>query len=183
VIRWLQIAHHLPERTRLRSPVLRKDAAACERLADALAVLPGVREVRARPFTGSALIQHAPEVSIATLVDTAKRVLDCARVLAIGERPPIDTRVPPLATLARTLVATVHELDRDLRRASEGTVDLGTLATVGFFGAGALEIATSGNLPMPPWFNLAWWGFRTFVTTEQDEIDAELGGQEAPGGA
>jgi hypothetical protein len=25
---------------------------------------------------------------------------------------------------------------------------------------------------MPPWFNLAWWGFRTFMTAEQEEIEA-----------
>jgi hypothetical protein len=28
-------------------------------------------------------------------------------------------------------------------------------------------------VPLPPWFNLAWWGFRTFVTTEQAAIRAE----------
>ena len=25
---------------------------------------------------------------------------------------------------------------------------------------------------MPPWFNLAWWGYRTFMTNEQDEISS-----------
>jgi hypothetical protein len=28
---------------------------------------------------------------------------------------------------------------------------------------------------LPPWFNLAWWGFRTFMTTEQPEIQADDG--------
>ena len=51
-------------------------------------------------------------------------------------------------------------------------MDLGVLATLGLIGAGAAEIVVTGKLPIPPWFNLAWWGFRTFMTTEQPEIEA-----------
>lgn len=173
--RWLEIAHHLPERTRLRSPVLRRDHAACERLADALAAIDGVREVKLRPYTGSALIEHDRTVAVGTLVDEARRTLALDLVLAAGEPPPLDADVPAFSSLARKMVAAVHDIDRDIRRGSEGTVDLGTLAALGFFGVGALEVATTGRLPMPPWFNLTWWGFRTFLTTEQDEIRAELG--------
>jgi hypothetical protein len=108
-------------------------------------------------------------------------VLGISKVLAPGEAPPLDGDVPPLASLARKLVAAMRGIDADLRRASEGTVDLGTLTTFSFLGAGALEIATTGQLPLPPWFNLAWWGFRTFVTTEQEEIKAEAADTPDPG--
>jgi hypothetical protein len=63
-------------------------------------------------------------------------------------------------------------LPDDAIAATPGAVDLGTLATLAFVGAGALEVAVSKKLPMPPWFNLAWWGFRTFMTVEKPEIDA-----------
>ena len=172
-MRWLAIAHHLPERTRLRSPVLRKDPPQCERLADALAAVAGVREVHVRPYTGSVLILHAPEVAVATLVEVSKRVLACDKVLAAGEAPPQGDNVPALSNLARTLAKTFREIDRDIRRISEGEVDFGTLATLGFISAGAAQVVAGGRLQMPPWFNLAWWGFRTFVTVEQDEIAAE----------
>jgi hypothetical protein len=34
-------------------------------------------------------------------------------------------------------------------------------------GCGRLgEVPVKGNLPAPPWFNLAWWVFRTFITFE-----------------
>ena len=65
-----------------------------------------------------------------------------------------------------------RELDRDIRRSSEGAADLGVLATLGFFAAGAAEVVGSGELPLPPWFNLAWWGFRTFMTTEATAIES-----------
>jgi hypothetical protein len=173
--RWLALVHHLPERTRLRSPVLRRDHASCERVADVLAAVAGVRVVHVRPYTGSVLVDHERSVAHEALVAEAARVLACTCVLARGEPPPLDPDVPPLSSIARKLVATVRALDRDVRRSTAGTVDLGTLATLGFIGAGAAEIATTGRLPMPPWFNLAWWGFRTFITAEQDEIRAECG--------
>jgi len=174
--RWLQVAHHLPERTRLYSPALRRDDAACDRAADALAALDGVRDVRVRPYTGSVLVDHEHAVAVATLVAALRDALAIDRVLAPGEPTPLDGDVPAMSALARKLVATMHDLDRDVRRASNGTVDLGTMATFGLFGAGALEVAVTGQLPLPPWFQLAWWGFRTFTTTEQQEIRAEIDG-------
>jgi hypothetical protein len=178
--RWLALVHHLPERTRLLSPVLRRNDDACARAAESLAALPGVRDVRVRPYTGSVLVTHARDVAVATLVAALRDTLAIDRVLAAGEPAPLDPDVPALSALAREMVSTIRTLDRDIRRKTDGTVDLGTLVTFGLFGAGAVEIATTGNLPIPPWFQLAWWGFRTFVTTEQDEIEAEVNGDGAP---
>lgn len=172
-MRWLMIAHHLPDRTRLRTPVLRKDPPTCERLADTLAAIPGVREVKVRPYTGSVLVEHDEQLPIGTLVEAVRRALAIDHVLSAGEKPPLDPEVPPFSSIARKVVLAVRELDRDIRRGSDGTVDLGMLATLGFLGAGAAEVVVSKKLPLPPWFNLAWWGFRTFMTTEQPEIDAD----------
>lgn len=175
-MRWIAIAHRLPERTRLRTPVLRRDRAACERVADALAKVAGVREVKVRPYTGSILVEHEPELAPETIVAAAQKVLDTPRVLAPGERPPVDGEVPAFSSLARKVVHACLEIDRDVRRETDGSVDLGTLATLGFIGAGAAEVVATGKLPMPPWFNLAWWAFRMFTTTEKEEIDAECNG-------
>jgi hypothetical protein len=162
---WLALVHHLSDRTRLRSPALRKSAAACTRLADALAAVPGVREVRIRPYTGSALITHDPGVSLDALTQVACGALDGARLLAPGEAPPLSTAVPAFSSVRQKLAAIAQEIDRDIRRSSDGSVDLGTLTTLGLVGAGAAQVAASGQLPMPPWFNLAWWAYRTFMTT------------------
>lgn len=171
-MRWLEIAHHLPDRTRLRTPVLRKDAPAAERVADALAAIPGVREVKVRPYTGSILIEHKPEIAVDALLDVVRSALAIERVLAVGETPPVDPDVPAFSSVARKLASAVRELDRDIRRQSAGSVDLGMLATLGFVTAGAAEVAISGELPLPPWFNLAWWAYRTFMTTEQQAMTA-----------
>ncbi|HEX8106538.1 MAG TPA: hypothetical protein VF516_02370 [Kofleriaceae bacterium] len=165
---WLAVVHHLPDRTRLRSPVLRKSATACTRLADALAAVPGVHEVRVRPYTGSALILHDPGATVEALTEVASGALDGARVLAPGEAPPLPAAVPAFSTLRQKLAEMGREIDREIRRSSDGSVDLGTLATLGLVGAGAAQVAASGELPMPPWFNLAWWAYRTFMTTHND---------------
>lgn len=171
--RWIAVAHRLPDRTRLRTPVLRGDVAASDRLADAFAALPGVREVTVRPYTGSVLIVHDEHVELAALLTTAQQALDLPRVLAPGEPPPRDPAVPTFSSVARKLIAAAREIDLDVRRRTEGSIDLGTITALCFAGAGALEVATTGQLPMPPWFNLAWWSFRTFMTLERDELRAE----------
>jgi hypothetical protein len=170
---WLAVTHHLPERTRLRTSALRKDPGACTRVADSLAARDGVRAVAVRPYTGSILVEHAATVAVTDLVDHVKRTLTIEHVLAPGEHPPAPADLPPFSRIARELAVAVREIDRDIRRHSEGVADLGILATLGFFTAGAAEVLASRKLPLPPWFNLAWWGYRTFMTAEQRVIEAE----------
>jgi hypothetical protein len=172
-MRWLMIAHHVPGRTRLRTPVLRKDPDACTQVADSLAALGGVREVAVRPYTGSILVDHADTLAPAELVDQIKSVLHIEHVVPPGERPPPASELPAFSTIARELAVFVREVDRDIRRHSEGVADLGVLATLGCFTAGAAEVLASGQLPVPPWFNLAWWGFRLFMTTEERVIETQ----------
>lgn len=167
---WLMVAHHLPDRTRLRSPALRKTTAACTRLADALAAVPGVHEVRVRPYTGSALILHDDGVAIGTLTEAACGALDGAPLLAHGEPPPLSDAVPAFSSLRQKLAAIAREIDHGIRRGSDGSVDLGTLTMLGLVSAGAAQVAASGQLPMPPWFNLAWWAYRTFMTTHYGAV-------------
>jgi hypothetical protein len=169
-MRCLQIVHAIPGRTRLRCAALRGAIDDVNRLADALAAAPGVHETSIRPFTGSILVLHDPSVTSAALIEVAQRVLACDRVLARGERPPFEGAVPELSKVAKLAAAAFRDLDRDVLRASEGSLDLGTLATLGFVGAGAVGLAFAREVEMPPWFNLAWWGYRTFMTNEQDEI-------------
>ncbi len=118
------------------------------------------------------LVSHERSVTASSLAEAAGRVLD-VRVLARGEAPPVPDHVPPLSSVAKNLAHMVRELDRDIRRKSDGSVDLGTLVTLGLFGAGAAEVVATGKMPAPPWFNLAWWGVRTFVSAEHEEIEAD----------
>jgi hypothetical protein len=112
---WIQIAHQVPGRTRLRAAALRRDEGRCEQIADALAAVPGVREVAARPYTGGVLVHHKRDVSANTLVDVAARVLG-ADVLAPGARPPMVSTAPPFSSVARKLVHAIREIETSASR-------------------------------------------------------------------
>jgi hypothetical protein len=171
-MRWIQLVHAIPGRTRLRFPALRQESALVERAADQLAAIPGVLEVKVRPYTGSILITHDASVTNATVLDAAQRIVAADRVLATGEAPPESADAPKLSRIAQLAAHAFREIDRDVLRKTGGSFDLGTLATLGFFTAGALEVGAEGEIQMPPWFNLAWWGYRTFMTNELAEIAA-----------
>jgi hypothetical protein len=165
-MRVVQLVHTIPGRTRLRCSWIRGAPDAAGHLAERLASLSGVREVRARPYTGGVLVTHARELDPRHLVDAARDEGDAELVLGRGERRPPPRAQPVSASVARAAALFFRELNDDLLRASDGRADLGTLATLGFLGAGALEVVATKQLPIPPWFNLAWWGFRTFMSLE-----------------
>ncbi len=178
-MRYLQVVHTIPNRTRLRCPSLRTALADGERLADALAAVPGVDKVSIRPFTGSILVAHEPQVAVVALIDVANDVLAFDQIVGLGEQPPIDEAMPQLSKIARLAAAAFRDINRDVLRASEGSLDLGTLATLGFLSAGAVQLALEHEIELPPWFNLAWWGYRTFMTNEQEAIASLDGGSSA----
>jgi Heavy metal associated domain 2 len=184
--RFIQVVHSLPGRTRFRLPWLRKDADQANRLADALTTVPGMKEVNIRPYTGTVLCHHqAAGFSLDPVLQVMREQTGVDQVVRPGEPVPVP-RLPEGAMskgiVAHELATMFDELDDDVLRATQGNIDLGTLVTVAFVTAGALQIALSKRVPAPPWFTLGWWGFRTFLTFERDanKPDAAPGGEQAP---
>jgi hypothetical protein len=170
VPRAIRVAHQSPGRLRLRLPWLRHDADGATALADDLAELPGMIEVAVRPSTGSVLCTfEADALDAARIIAAVRRCTGVTRVLDAQEELTAPTTVEPVAagsSVARALVDAVRGVNQDVLRESGGRMDLATLASLGFFAAGAMEIAASRRLPAPPWFNLAWWAVRTLTEFE-----------------
>lgn len=153
-----------------------------ERAAERLTDLEGVLEVRGHPFTGSLLVRFDPvrtneEAILAALRETTGVQL----VVGPEETRPAPRVVPgePASAVGRVTVEAFRALDEDVLRLTGGGMDLGVLATLGFLAAGALEVAITRRLPVPPWFNLAWMGFRTFMTVEAAAV-RDGGREEVP---
>src|SRR5206468_6011339 len=72
--------------------------------------------------------------------------------------------------VARQVALVFKDLDDHILAATDNKLDLGTAATVAFMGAGALSVAFGKKVSSPPWFNLAWWGLRTFMQFEADAV-------------
>jgi hypothetical protein len=174
VPRHLRLVHELPGRIRLRASWFREEPEEARRIATALAALEGLMEVRVRPRTGSILCRCDPErVDAAHLLGKLRALTGVDMVLGPTDPPPIRVGVSPAAggsSVGRATAKAFREIDEDLLRYTEGRLDLGTLTTLGFLVAGGLEMAVTKTIPIPPWFNLAWWGFRTFMSVEARAI-------------
>jgi copper chaperone CopZ len=171
--RIIRLAHSLPGRTRLRLPWLRESRALATELADQLADLDGMTEVSVSMRSGSVLCLYDPSrLTEERIVTAVRRHTKVAIVLRPGERDRAEALrgvAEVRATgsrLGEAMTAAVKGIDADVRAATDGLLDLGALAGFGFLAAGAAEVATSKTLPAPPWFNLAWWAFRTFTMFE-----------------
>jgi Heavy metal associated domain 2 len=184
--RFIQVVHTLPGRTRFLLPWLRRDLEQANRLAEALASVPGMKEVKIRPYTGTVLCQHqAADFSLDPVLQVMREQTGVQQVVQPGEPLPVP-RLPDGAMskgiVAHELATMFNDLDDDVLRATQGNIDLGTLVTVAFVTAGALQIALRKQVPAPPWFTLGWWGFRTFLTFERDahKQDAKASAEAPP---
>lgn len=177
-MRVMYVVHRSHGRLRLRMGCLRDEREAANGLADSLAALPGMEEVRIRPFTGSVLALHDPvELPASRIEEVVRERMRVTHVVQPGEEGPaeVERELVRIALLngsrvAKTATRAIEELDLEVLRASRGSVNLGTLMALGFLGLGAAEVVSTGKLPMPPWFNLGWWAFRTFTITEKKVI-------------
>jgi hypothetical protein len=159
--RRVRTAHHLPGRTRLRlapAPITDEEARA---VVESLPKLAGVRTVTVDRTAASVLVLHEPQLEPAQLEQAVRVAIN-----STGKRLPSST----ISSVASALVRVFHDLNRDVLAATDGRLDAATLASFGFMGAGALQVALDGQIRPPPWFNLAWWGFRTFVSLEEEVI-------------
>jgi len=177
--RIIRLVHTVPGRTRLRLQWLRSADGEAAALADHLSRLAGMTEVAIRPWTGSVLCQYdADRLDADRIVAAVQRHSGVKVVARPGEETP-EERAEYLRilraedrSLARAMTESFRSVDDSVLAATEGRLDLGILASLGFLAAGALEIATTRRLPAPPWFNLGWWAFRTFTMFEGATVPA-----------
>lgn len=178
MIRLIYLVHECTGRTRLRIPLLRSKGELAEPLADGLAGLDGMEEVKIRPFTGSVLSRFDPwKLDTERILHRTRDIIGDMPVVRSGEHPEFEDQAlaeqaaAEGSKVARALVGMVKGMNLEMLRATGGSVDLGTLAAAGFLAAGVTEIVRAKKVPMPPWFNLGWWAFRTFSTVEKNAIE------------
>ena len=99
---FIEIAHRLRGRVRVRIPALRRRADELERVARHAADLSGVLDVKGHPFTGSLVVAFDPErVAEERVVTTLRDAAGVRAVLQPGEpRPAPPLRVAPASAAA-----------------------------------------------------------------------------------
>jgi hypothetical protein len=184
--RIIHLVHELSGRLRLRLSWVRDAPAEATAVADLLAAVPGMIEVRVRPLTGSVLCLYDPQrLSADRILATLREAGGADLIVLPGEAEPAEEA--ELLRRARhegnaiacAAAGLFRGLNLDVLRFTEGRLDLGTLVALVFVAAGAAQVASSRKLPAPPWFNLAWWAFRTFTTMEKPAIRKAASDMEA----
>jgi len=174
--RIIYLAHSSQGRTRVRLPWLRQEPELAGDVADALEKLSGMALVEVKPYTGSVLCTYDPgELHEETLLGELLRITGVERVVRPGEvAPEEEEELQRILQGGNSLAVEASRffkgVNLDVLRATGGHMDLPTLAAIGFMAAGAAEVLVTKKLPMPPWFNLGWWAFRTFTTMEEKAI-------------
>jgi hypothetical protein len=168
---FLTVAHALPGRTRLRLHPTPLDVDTAEAVATRLAAHPGVVDVEINRLTGSVRCQHREDLLASDLLEVARAAVPGAVALGPGQAPPPPAPPASRSAVARSVAQAFRAVNQQVLTATNGSLDLGTIAALGFAGTGAVEVVAKGNLPAPPWFNLAWWAFRTFITFEANSAE------------
>jgi len=173
----VELVHALPQRVRLRVPALVGHIDTCRRIAETLASSEGTFErVTVRPSTGSVIIEGGVEpidgealaARLHALIDNERDEKGNRLTDFHPDEHPGPTRV------ARAVTHAFFEINGDVRAALGHRADLGTILPVFFAAAGLSEVAVTGKLPVPTWFNLLWWSLRSFMTFNTSAIEAEL---------
>lgn len=136
-----RVAHRLPGRVRLKIPERRGDAAFFAELGQVLADCPLVEAVRPSPAMASLVVHHRGSDSAVTDFVAASGLL---RFEEAGPTPAMDA-----------LLAQGGALDKSVRRLTDGTADLSTVAVVSLVIAAGVQVMR-GNV-LAPAATLLWY--------------------------
>src|SRR5215471_18528355 len=177
----LQVAHQVPGRIRMKVPSAKDDPELLEQIKQTFSVIPGIEEVTVNPTTGSVVLHydterhdefhgsfshhyhtHAADRPPATQLDSfAERIEQEAEFLASHSHS------------ARVVVDFVKKLDREIKLASNNTVDLKIVFALGLIGLTVMEVGTTAATPV--WLTLAIFTVNHFI--ELHPPHAQNGGE------
>jgi cation transport ATPase len=165
-----EIVHHVRGRLRMKIKKAKGDECLLEQIRQAMVSIPGVREVTVNPTTGSIVLNYDPEDH----GEFHQRLQDHSQEHICVCHPPrlqidqmadaIDQEAEFLAEhshAARAVVTFCKDVDRQIKVASNNTVDLKVLVPLGLavytFTAIGVQAAT------PIWLTLGLFALNHFV--------------------
>jgi hypothetical protein len=165
--RVVQVAHKMPGRLRISLPWLRADRVEAQSLADHLASVGGMTRAEVRMRTGSVVCEYDEKIlDEGKILSIVRRLTNVRHVLMPDETPPrnIEERTTSHGGHVGAVIEQAFRSANDeMLRVTDGRLDMGVAGAFAFLAAGVAEIFATGQIEPPPWFNLAWWAFRTFT--------------------
>jgi hypothetical protein len=153
----LQVAHALPGRLRVQGRDLRFAEDFLADLGESLAEVEGIHHVQTTPRTGSLLVLYDPERIREE--DLRRKIEELSEMRVVD---PLDAG-PGKSRVSRLTQAPFRQINENIFRWTEGTLDLRSMVPIGLALYGTIKLLRFGPLPSIPWYTLYWWSFRTFV--------------------
>jgi Heavy metal associated domain 2 len=166
-----RIEHNIPGRIRIKIPTAKGNHKAFDTYKAAISCLPGTKQVHAKPETGSIVIHY--DSKSADFHEILHHCCASHDIAIHGERPgdeidhlakQIENEAEFLAQrseLAKMTVDFCKKLDRELKSASDNTIDLKIVLAGGLAAFTFLEIGAEAATPM--WVTLALFSLNHFT--------------------
>jgi hypothetical protein len=174
----LQIAHQVPGRLRMKIPAGKGNPDLLKQISETFSLIPGIEEITVNPTTGSIVLHydvdlhdefhgmfqqhcraHGASHPPATEIDElARRIENEAEFLARNSQT------------ARAVVDFVKKVDREIKFATNNTIDLKIVFAVGIIGFTVLEVGATAATPV--WVTLALFTVNHFIEMHPQQAQA-----------
>ncbi len=156
------VAHHLPNRTRLRIPKNHRNAVFMDNFEKSLKKIPNVKTVTSNYDTGSIIIEHEEHPEILNLIGSSLEGVANEVFEAMLEGEPIEAI--GISVIGHVIYQNFAKLDNAISQATNNNIDLKLLLPIGFLSAGIYKASrTQGWLSQVPTFVLFYYAYDSFL--------------------
>jgi len=152
------VSHRMTRRLRIKIPIKKGDVSYFSIFREQVSGWPGVEEVTVNPQIGSALILYTGKTK--DLFQLAKNN-ELFQLKKVGRRRK---------TLFENVADTFRVYNKDLKRRTDGEVDIPTLVFLSLLISGIWQIAR-GSVAMPAWYTAFYYALGIFTRAQVDELD------------
>jgi Heavy metal associated domain 2 len=180
-----KVAHHVPGRMRLKLDSAKGNDALLEDIRQNLATMPGVHEILINASTGSVTVHYSVEAhpELLASIDKHQDHFSVAPAAAPGHVPP-GTKIDDMTRMieeeadfladhsdtARVVVNFCKEIDRNIKKATNNSVDLKVIVPLGLAAVTFLEIGATAATPV--WVTIGLFSLNHFIELQAHQAAA-----------
>ena len=183
----LKIEHQVPGRVRMKIPAGKGNPELLKQISDVFGVIPGIEEVAVNPTTGSVVLRYDADRhdEFHGSFRQHYEAHGAAHGPANGGLHGADTELDKLANSieaeaeflarhshsARAVVDFVKMVDREIKLATNNTIDLKIVFAIGIIGLTVLEVGAPAGTPV--WVTLAIFTVNHFIEMHERHAHAD----------
>jgi hypothetical protein len=174
----LQIAHQVPGRLRMKIPAGKGNPELLQQISETFGLIPGIEQITVNPTTGS-IVLHYDADRHDEFHGTFQQ-----HCRAHGGGPPPSTEIDELtkriedeaeflakhSQTAQAVVDFVKKIDREIKVATNNTIDLKIVFAVGIIGFTVLEVGATAATPV--WVTLSIFTINHFIEMHPQKVQA-----------